>query len=1477
MRARWLLVSVLCPHPPHPPQPPQVAIKWISKASITDMTEMDRVSREFFILTAIDHRNVIRLYEVLQDDAFLYLVMEFAGGGTLEGLLSSRPGGALLSEASSRALFSEVASAVRYCHRQSIVHRDLKPENILLARTDVAITPDVLATRPQELYTVKVADFGLSNTATVGTRARSPVGTPLFSAPEVLFPSAYPSLWADGGAAVAGGGPVAEEEEEGADAATPAPAPAPAAGAGGRGRAPLPTPVSTGRHGAAAAPAPVPGVNAAGHVVCSGAGKDYSGTMADVWGMGVILYRMVTGVLPFPADSMKSLRAMILKKPLTFPPLPAPQLSPNLQALIRRMLTLDPFARPAADEVMAQPWLASTGLGLLGGDDDDDDGNMVPEPPPVDPAATSAADAEVATAGVEDLIAAAAEVEGASARGRAAAKRGSPVRSRSRVSGIDTSAAAEAAGGGGTSPTSRAGGGGALEVVGSSRAGAVPTSRSEAPPSGRTPSAARSGSVAGWPMNDAVGLDDSASTDGVGGGGGGAGGDGEERISIVSSRAGLPPATTRSSSQMSLAEGGIAAAGGRGIRRSEVGAEARAMRRSSAGGGGGGGEEAGGGSGTPAGGSGVVLFGGLSGAGGKHPNLRRVSGINTSAPSPGVMAVGSGAPTAATPVAGGAVMQIGMTNFGGNLGTPAAGSASLLSSPPDDAATGFAPGPLAPSAFPQLIAMPPVGSLVAPLLPLGGGAESRRTADREVSAPGFGLGASPDAPASESSATDSQPPSQMGSPTAAGLPPRITTLSSPPGGGSGGSSPMKLPHHGRSASGPVLSPITGGNSGSGAPTAAGSPMPDTPLQAPVAPAAAAAVVGPHPAAARPHNFVPPALLRTLSPDVTVPTLLVTPSGAPSSLPSLFTPALGTASPRIGLMLGPGAGPAAGGAPTLAPAPAPGGTARVSWRGPSSLASPGMISLVPGAAAPPAQVPLSAAPPGSGAAAPTTSATAAPAPAPAPAAAAARGVGATSSSSALRVVPAAGRGPARPLTLQPAWKGSIPAPSGPPSAAAAAPAASGMGGRIPPLHTPSHLAAGGRAAAGGSSGGSGVGEISSVTSGGSDDAAGSTTAPGSVLLQYPAAPVSHALSGDDGGAPGFYSHSRVASGSAMLPSLSGGGSGGGGALATASSTATSARPASTSGAMMDTMGAPGILASVVAAARSEAAAAGSEHGTTTEDTYRSDLMSEPVPGASSDAPVVPLAPAPVPVPVPGRGTSLAPLSFPLPPMAGGAASAMHLSGAATTATQPGSALFRPSPAPSSTQAPPADAAPVPAAPTPAPAAAPAPTPAPAPAPAPVVAAASEGSTGGGGAGPSSSPGASSGMDGGADGGGGAGGGGGGFIVPSRPAGQPHHSPATFRRTLTAAGAITGPSGGSGGGGSAVGGVPASGSCGAAGEAHGDGASDCPPPAAAAVPPPTTEPAPTNDAAAAPAPAAAAADPVPVTTDLPDHSAPSTPPA
>jgi serine/threonine protein kinase len=66
--------------------------------------------------------------------------------------------------------------AVLRVRRKHVVHRDLKPENILLSSS----------------MAIKVADFGLSNTVAYGARARSPVGTPLYSAPEILFPQVRP-------------------------------------------------------------------------------------------------------------------------------------------------------------------------------------------------------------------------------------------------------------------------------------------------------------------------------------------------------------------------------------------------------------------------------------------------------------------------------------------------------------------------------------------------------------------------------------------------------------------------------------------------------------------------------------------------------------------------------------------------------------------------------------------------------------------------------------------------------------------------------------------------------------------------------------------------------------------------------------------------------------------------------------------------------------------------------------------------------------------------------------------------------------------------------------------------------------------------------------------------------------------------------------------------------------------------------------
>jgi serine/threonine protein kinase len=186
---------------------------------------------------------------------------------------------------------------------------------------------------------VKVADFGLSNTVTHGSKARSPVGTPLYSAPEVLFPYMYPALFGDAVASLASlndsdgeGGSELDYERN---------------GKGWNARS------NSARRRASAEGY----LDDKGFVIVHGASKDYSGTMADVWSMGVILFRMLTGVLPFPADSMKHLRELV------FAPLPYPRdciISSYGRDLIRRMLALDPLQRPAADDIAAHPWLATS-------------------------------------------------------------------------------------------------------------------------------------------------------------------------------------------------------------------------------------------------------------------------------------------------------------------------------------------------------------------------------------------------------------------------------------------------------------------------------------------------------------------------------------------------------------------------------------------------------------------------------------------------------------------------------------------------------------------------------------------------------------------------------------------------------------------------------------------------------------------------------------------------------------------------------------------------------------------------------------------------------------------------------------------------------------------------------------------------------------------------------------------------------------
>ncbi|XP_062852190.1 MAP/microtubule affinity-regulating kinase 3a isoform X2 [Trichomycterus rosablanca] len=227
----------------------EVAVKIIDKTQLNP-TSLQKLFREVRIMKILNHPNIVKLFEVIETEKTLFLVMEYASGGEVFDYLVAH---GRMKEKEARAKFRQIVSAVQYCHQKHIVHRDLKAENLLLDAD----------------MNIKIADFGFSNEFTVGNKLDTFCGSPPYAAPELFQ------------------------------------------------------------------------------------GKKYDGPEVDVWSLGVILYTLVSGSLPFDGQNLKELRERVLRGKYRIPF----YMSTDCESLLKRFLVLNPSKRGTLEQIMKDRWI----------------------------------------------------------------------------------------------------------------------------------------------------------------------------------------------------------------------------------------------------------------------------------------------------------------------------------------------------------------------------------------------------------------------------------------------------------------------------------------------------------------------------------------------------------------------------------------------------------------------------------------------------------------------------------------------------------------------------------------------------------------------------------------------------------------------------------------------------------------------------------------------------------------------------------------------------------------------------------------------------------------------------------------------------------------------------------------------------------------------------------------------------------------
>lgn len=159
-----------------------VAIKSLNKECLTDEAQKSKLMKEVALLLKLRHNHVVKIYETIETEKHIIIVMELCAGGDLLNYVRKRR---KLKEPYAKVIFKQIIDGLCYIHSKYIAHRDIKLDNILLDGKG----------------NVKIADFGVSKQGSKGVKMTEQCGTPAYIAPEILKDKGYSfsvDIWSAG-------------------------------------------------------------------------------------------------------------------------------------------------------------------------------------------------------------------------------------------------------------------------------------------------------------------------------------------------------------------------------------------------------------------------------------------------------------------------------------------------------------------------------------------------------------------------------------------------------------------------------------------------------------------------------------------------------------------------------------------------------------------------------------------------------------------------------------------------------------------------------------------------------------------------------------------------------------------------------------------------------------------------------------------------------------------------------------------------------------------------------------------------------------------------------------------------------------------------------------------------------------------------------------------------------------------------------